>query len=131
MDKIVLDTNILIDHVHGHARWLDGLLEKGNIKLIVPTIVIAEYHTAQELETAEGKRSSSLYLSAFSVQDFTQPIAEILGTLLRKKCYAPGASMADLMVAATALHLDAHLATRNTVHFRRIPGMRFYLPKEE
>lgn len=131
MDKIILDTDILIDHVHGHARWLDRLLEKRKIKLIVPTIVIAEYHTAQELETAEGKRSSSLYLSAFSIQDFTQPIAEILGTLLRNKCYAPGASMADLMVASTALHLDAPLATRNTVHFRGIPGLQLFHPKEE
>lgn len=130
MDKLVLDTDILIDHVHGHARWLDDLLHEGRIKLIIPTIVVAEYHTAQELETAEGLQSSRAYLSSFQIQDLTQPIAEALGTILRQKSYASGASIPDLIIAATALTIDAPLATRNATHFRGIAGLRFFNPKE-
>lgn len=129
MDKLVLDTDILIDHVHGHARWLDDLLHEGRIKLIVPTIVIAEYHTAQELETAEGLQSSRAYLSTFQSQDLTQPIAEILGTILRQKSYVSGASIPDLIIAATAIALHAPLATRNTAHFKGIPGVTFFQPE--
>lgn len=123
MDKLILDTDILIDHIHGHAVWVDELLEKRTIQLIVPTIVVAEYHTAQELETKEGKEVSTRYLETFKIYDFTYPMAEILGTMLRKKTYPTGASIADLMIAATALYLKSPLATRNTTHFHGIPDL--------
>lgn len=130
MDKIVLDTDVLIDHVHGYARWLDALLEVGSTVCIVPTIVVAEYHTAQELETAQGYESSRAYLLSFQIQDFTQPIAERLGTMLRRKTYASGASVPDLIIAATALFLHAPLATRNRAHFSGITGLHFFDSKQ-
>lgn len=129
MDKIVLDTDILIDHVHGKARWIDDLLTENRAELIVPTIVIAEYHTAQELETISGLETSRKYLATYSIQDLTQPIAETLGTLLRRKSYPSGAGIADLIIAATALSLHAPLATRNTAHFKGIPGLTFFQPE--
>lgn len=129
MDKLVLDTDILIDHVHGHARWIDELLERKTTELIVPTIVVAEYHTARELETPEGYASSHAYLLSFQIQDFTLTIAEHLGTILRKKTYIAGASIPDLIIAAIAVYLHAPLATRNTAHFRGIPSLTFFIPE--
>lgn len=126
MDKIVLDTDILIDHVHGKARWVDDLLKERTIQLIVPTIVVAEYHTAQELETQEGLEASRKYLATYTIQDLTLQIAEALGTILRQKSYPAGVGTADLIIAATALSLQAPLATRNTAHFRGIPGLAFF-----
>lgn len=126
MDKIVFDTDILIDHVHGKARWIDDLLTENRVELVVPTIVIAEYHTAQELETASGLEASQKYLATYSIQDLTQPIAETLGTLFRRKSYPPGASIADIIIAATAITIHAPLATRNTAHFRGIPNLTFF-----
>lgn len=130
MDKIVLDTDILIDHVHGKARWIDDVLTENRAELTVPTIVIAEYHTAQELEKKQGLHASREYLATFSIQDLTQPIAETLGTLLRRKSYPTGASTADLIIAATAITLHAPLATRNTTHFKGIPGLTFFQPNQ-
>lgn len=126
MDNLVLDTDILIDHVHGHATWLDKLIQSRTVQCILPTIVIAEYHTAAELESVEGKLATQNYLSSFRIQDFTISIAEKLGTILRRKSYTVGASMADLIIASTALSLDAPLATRNHAHFRGIPGLSFF-----
>lgn len=129
MDKIVLDTDILIDHVHGKARWIDDVLTENKTELVVPTIVIAEYHTAQELETASGLEASRKYLATYSIQDLTQPIAETLGTLLRRKSYPLGAGIADLIIAATAITIHAPLATCNKAHFKGIPGVTFFQPE--
>ena len=126
MDKLILDTDILIDHVHGHADWLNEFLEQKTIQLVVPTIVVTQYQTAKELESEEGKEASRRYLETFTIYDFTNPVAEILGTILRRKTYPSGASIADLMIAATAVYLKSPLATGNTAHFKNIPGLTFF-----
>lgn len=129
MKTIVLDTNVLIDNVHGYAEWLDELLPAPNkFLLVVPTIVVAEYHTAGELETKTGIEKSREYLNQFKIQDLTVGIAEILGRILRRRTYAAGANMGDLIVAATALFLDCELATRNRKDFAKIPDLKFFDP---
>lgn len=131
MDNLVLDTNILIDHVHGHALWLDEIITKKMFQCILPTIVVAEYHSAQQLESSEGKRAARNYLSTFRIQDLTVSIAETLGTIFRRKTFVSGASISDLIVAATAISLDAKLSTRNRAHFRGIPDLLFFDPKNQ
>jgi len=59
-------------------------------------------------------------LSLFEIADFTKPMAEKLGYWLRHKTYASGASVVDLMVAATTVDLRAKLATGNRKHFEKI-----------
>lgn len=131
MKEIVLDTNILIDNVHGFAPWVDKLLNKPQeYRLIVPTIVVAEYLTAGELETETGKKKSQRYLFMFSIVDLTLGIAEVLGQILRRKTYPKGADFADLIVAATAIHRNAELATKNRADFTGIPDLRFFDPKK-
>ncbi|MDP3733585.1 MAG: PIN domain-containing protein [Candidatus Daviesbacteria bacterium] len=128
MKRIVLDTNILIDNVHGFAKWVDDFLKREEIQLVVPTIVVAEYLTAQEAETKTGYESSKSYLATFKIYDLTGEIAEILGRILRRKSYVLGASLADLIVAATAIYLDAELATGNKKDFSKIPDLKFFIP---
>ena len=108
MKTLVLDTNILIDHVHGFAPWLDSLLKKGSWILVVPTIVVAEYLTAREVEETEKEKDAKDYLSSFEIQDLTWDIAEILGRILRRKAYVVGANTGDLIVASTACTLMHH-----------------------
>lgn len=127
MRVLVLDTDILIDNVHGFAPWIDKLLNKPkDYRLVIPTIVIAEYLTAQEVETELGMRTSEDYLSLFIKQDLTEDIARVLGAILRRKNYKQGASLADLIVAATAIQLGAELATRNKDDFAKIPNLSFF-----
>lgn len=127
--SIVVDTDILIDNVHGYAVWLDSILRNGGWELVIPSIVVAEYLTAQEVETKIGDKRSKEYLSNFDVQDLNFEIAEILARILRRNTYEPGTGIPDLIVASTALFLDAPLATRNRGHFKGIPGLRFFDPK--
>ncbi len=129
MKRIVFDTNILIDNVHGHAQWLNALLEKPTgVKLVIPTIVVAEYFTAQEFEKEDKIRESEEYLALFEKQELTEDIAKILGTILRRKTYVSSANTADLIVASTALYLDARLATNNKRDFAKIPDLLFFDP---
>lgn len=129
MKIIVLDTNILIDNVHGYAQWVDTLVKKEDYHLIVPTIVVAEYLTAQDVEDSIGQEKSRRYISLFKIQDLNYEIAEVLGRILRRKMHVPSASMADLIVASTALYLDVELATRNKSDFAKIPQLRFFDPR--
>lgn len=49
--------------------------------------------------------------------------ARIRGELRRTGMLIPDA---DLLIAATALHHDLTLVTRNRRHFARVPGIRLY-----
>lgn len=130
MKTVVLDTNILIDNVHGFAPWVDHLLSQPQeYQLVVPTIVVAEYLTAQEAETIAGNSGSKNYLELFESIDLTFEIAEILGQILRRKTYASGANTGDLIIASTAIYLKAELATQNKSDFAKIPSLRFFSPK--
>lgn len=131
MRYIVIDTNILIDYVNGYADWLDKTLEaKTKFTLILPTIVIAEYFTSQALEDERQAKIADKTFAIFKKQDLTEDIAKILGMILRRKTYPPGANLADLIITATTLFLDAELATRNKSDFAKIPNLRFFDPEK-
>ncbi|MCJ7792689.1 MAG: hypothetical protein MUP45_01820, partial [Candidatus Marinimicrobia bacterium] len=52
MKKVVVDTNILIDYANGYARWVNDILNTtaSEKKLVLPTIVIAEYFTSKDFD---------------------------------------------------------------------------------
>lgn len=128
MQKIIVDTNILIDYANGYAKWLDNFFKARNsgAKLILPTIVIAEYFTSTSLEKEENAEIADKTFSFFIKQDLNEEIAKVLGAMMRRKVYPLGAGLADLIIAATALHLDGELATRNKADFLKIPNLRFF-----
>jgi len=131
LKTIILDTNILIDNVHGFAKWVDHLLnQQKGYQLVVPTIVVAEYFTSQETETPSGYLQSKNYFALFKSVNFTFEIAEILGKILRRKTYTPSANTADLIIAATTIYFNAELATRNKDDFAKIPNLHFFEPKD-
>ena len=130
MEAIVLDTDTLIDYSKGYAPWIDDLVQNGSVRLVLPTIVIAEFFASKTLDDPYEVEVADRTFALFSRQDLTEPIAKMLGGLLRHKTYPSGASTADLIIATTALHLDASLATRSTAHFKGISGLRFFDPKE-
>lgn len=67
------------------------------------------------------------FLSAFSVLGLNDPIMEIFAQnrylLKRQGNIIPDL---DLLIAATALHYDLTLMTRNLRHFDRIPDLKLY-----
>lgn len=131
MKKVVVGTDLLIDHAHGYAEWISLLLkQEETYQFIVPTIVAAEYLSGQEVETKRGEEEAKEHLSLFVLQDFTFEVAEVLGRISRRKTYPSGASVSDLIVASTSVYLHAELATRNRAHFHGIPDLRFFNPEK-
>ena len=131
MKTVVLDTNILIDNVHGFAPWVNNLLKQPQeYRLVVPTIAVAEYLTAEETETVTGREKSKDYLALFEILDLTFEIAEVLGKILRRKTYPASANTADLIIASTAIYLDGELATQNKSDFENIPRLRLFGPEK-
>ncbi|OGY18063.1 MAG: hypothetical protein A2784_05115 [Candidatus Chisholmbacteria bacterium RIFCSPHIGHO2_01_FULL_48_12] len=126
MDRVVLDTDTLIDYSKGYAPWIDTAMQTGSIRPVLPTIVIAEFFASKTLDDPYEIEVADRTFALFDRQDLTEPIAKTLGGLLRHKTYPVGAGTADLIIAATALSLQAPLATRNTAHFRSIPGLAFF-----
>lgn len=131
MRNIVLDTNVLIDYVNGFAFWVEEFLtiRRLDFKLILPTVVIAEYYTSDVFENEKETLVADKTFAHFQKQDLTENIAKGLGKILRRKSYVSSASLADLIIAATTLHLDGVLATRNQKDFAKIPDLRFFDPK--
>lgn len=132
MQKIVIDTNILIDYANGYAKWLDDFLKakSSDAKLVLPTIVIAEYFTSTALEREENAKVADKTFSLFTKQDLNEEIAKILGAILRRKTCPHGASLADLIIASTAIYLNGELATKNESDFEKIPNLRLFDPKK-
>ena len=131
MQNILIDTNILIDYANGYAKWLEDLLDAKVpvAKLILPTIVIAEYFTSASLENKDNAYAADRTFSLFAKQDLNESIAKILGEIMRRKTYVPSAGVSDLIIASTAIFLDAELATNNKKDFAKIPNLRFFNPK--
>lgn len=134
MKQIVVDANILVDYVNGYASWLGHLLKlkdfKSDYEIILPTIVIAEYFAALSLEKKSEQKFADEMFILFRKKDLTEEIAKVLGRILRHKSYLHGASIADLIIASTAIYLDAELATNNKTHFENIPALRFFDPEK-
>lgn len=128
MITVVIDTNILIDFAHKKAAWLEKILtsNKTNLRLVIPAIVISEYFASSLLEKKAEARAAEKLFSLFEKQDFNEEIAKILGRIIRRKTYPPSANLADLIIAATTICLDAKLATRNQQDFNQIPGLAFF-----
>lgn len=131
MDSVVFDTDILIDYANGYAQWIESVLKRGRPQLVLPTVVIAEFFASQQLDNPKEVVIAQKTFSFFTKQDLTEPIAQIVGKFLRRKLYLQGASFPDLVIAATAISIDAKLATRNRVHFRGIPDLSFFDPKNQ
>ena len=125
--KIVVDTDVLVDLEHSRARWLNEVLA-GSRKFIpiLPTIVISEYWASQRFDDASATKSAEKTLGLFRKYDFNEPVAKVMGEIMRHRSYPSGASISDLIVASTAIYLNAPLATRNTAHYHGIPGLQFF-----
>lgn len=130
MKKIVVDTDILIDYTHNMAVWVPPLLKLSTYELVIPTIVIAEYFAATSLDEKDKAELADEILAPFIKHDLTEEIAREMGVIMRHKSHPPGAGTADLIIASTAIYLDAPIATRNKLHFKGIPSLRFFDPKE-
>lgn len=113
---IVVDTDVLIAHLRGveaaHA-WLRRSRLAGPIA--VSAVTVAELTGGMR---SPERREVWALLSALRVEPVTEMIARRAGELMRQfRRSHSGIGTADYLIAATADHLGAQLATLNVRHF--------------
>lgn len=126
---ILVDTDVLIAHLRGRPQardWLRGARAQGPLSVSVVSIA----------ELTGGMRSTErrevwCLLSTLRARPVTHLVGRRAGEFMRmyRRSHS-GIGIADYLIAATAEHHGAELATLNVRHFPMFPNLEppFTLP---
>lgn len=126
MQKVVLDSDIIIDHFRrGSDVFTQLVIEsaENKIKVYLPGIVYTEINGGQDSKRSNKLSQIEQLPNMFEFIPANQQISQQAGFLIRDY---PSLGTADAIVAATALFLIAKLATRNKKDFEGIKGLKFF-----
>lgn len=129
MQKVVLDTDIIIDftrRANTTLRDLFTLADQKKIRLFIPAVVVAELMAGRETLKEDKLRDLRLFFQKLEFIILDYDLSEKAGFLVRDN---RGLGLADAIVAAAALSLNAKLATRNIKDFDIIKGLKFFKEK--
>ncbi len=117
MSRVLLDTDVLIDHLRGHRR----------LSLLAPDQAISVV-TRCELFAGRGVDEPALRrtLSVLEEIPVDRAIAESAGRVR----HTAGIPVPDALIAATALERDMMVLTRNRRHFELVSGLALGAPRE-
>ena len=117
MEHLLLDTNILIAVLNGAIS--PDRFEKGGWRISISAVTVMELYALAGTGEGEQERIERA-VDMFEVVPLGRAIAKCAGMLARtRKTGKP-----DLLIAATALALEAALLTENERDFKNIPGLR-------
>lgn len=125
MQKVVVDSDILIDHLRFHSDLLDTIfyqLLSKKLKAYLPSVVASEIYSGKDTKESMQLKVVEELLGQLEFIPADKEISKIAGFLIRDR----GLGLADAIVAATTLSLNAKLATRNTKDFSNIKGLKFF-----
>jgi toxin FitB len=116
MADLLVDTDIFIDHLRGYRP-----LVVGSNRIFYSVVTRAELFAGRNAD----EEPIRLLLSPFTELPMGRPVAEVAGRLRRDDRI----SLPDAVIAATALHGDMALVTRNIREFASIGGLRVRSPE--
>ncbi|MEO7658298.1 MAG: type II toxin-antitoxin system VapC family toxin [Pyrinomonadaceae bacterium] len=123
MDKIIVDSDILIDLSRGDERAVNWIKKYENGERLVISVVT-------QIELLFGSRDKvhlktiKSFLSNFETIQLNETISLAAPHLVEKYCLSHRLQLPDAMIAATALVNSFDLATINRKDFRFIEGLR-------
>ncbi len=123
---VLIDTDLLIDLEQGNDA-VEGLLgeEERAISVITVSELLHGVLRAQGATRARRQAFVEHLLAGLQAIPITEPVARVHADVwsgLADRGEPIGAH--DLWIAATAIAHGLAVATRNTTHFDRIPGLR-------
>lgn len=126
MDKIFVDTNVLIDYSKGKIGSLGKLLSdqnEGKVGLFVNPVVISEFFTDENVNESKVLKKANSFIGLFGTLSISREEGILSGKLMRNKEVG---LIGDALIAATCLVADLKLLTRNQKHFKKVPKLKFY-----
>ncbi|MBI3289989.1 type II toxin-antitoxin system VapC family toxin [Candidatus Microgenomates bacterium] len=125
MNKILLDTSIIIDHIRQRDKS-DTILDrlgKENFELLVSIITHTESYSGKSVwEEKVARVALEKVFSDIQILPLTEDISEKAGEIRANY----GTSLADAIIAATALEHNLTLATLNIKDFKNIRGLKLF-----
>ncbi len=116
LSKILLDTDVLIDHLRGHRQ-----LNLTDPALKLSVVTRAELFAGRHVNESELRRT----LDVIQEIPVDRVIAESAGCIRRTS----DLPIADALIAATALEHGMSVMTRNIRHFARVPELDLCTPQ--
>jgi tRNA(fMet)-specific endonuclease VapC len=128
MDRLAIDTTFLIDlqnerRRRGEKRGATNFLRANlEVELLLPCVALGEY--LEGFDDPHGAEAQAL-IAPLRVLDITTEVARTYATIARS-LRASGRLIGtnDLWIGCTASVAGLPLVTRNSSHFRRIPGLK-------
>lgn len=111
MARILVDSDVLVDHLRGHRRFV-----RGRDEVHVSSITRAELFSGGGTEERHIRR----LLEPMTELSVDRAVAERAGRLRR----TTSLRLPDALIAATALEHRLTLATRNARDFQPVKGLR-------
>jgi len=119
-ERLLLDTDLLIDYLRGRAEavsYLEGL----TAPLLISAITVAELYAG----VREGKERTRLdaFISAFEIVPVDSESAVRGGLYRRDYGKSHSVGLADALIGASAELQQAELVTLNQKHFPMLPSV--------
>jgi len=116
MADVLVDTDVLVDHLRGHRPF-----DPGSDRVFCSVITRSELFAG----TGTDEEAVRRLLAPIVEIPVDRDLAEAAGRLRRTTRIA----LPDALIAATALALPAPLLTRNKRDFGRVKGLRVRAPR--
>lgn len=126
MQRVVVDSDIIIDHFRDHGFLFENILTlalEKKVLVYLPSVVYTEINSGQDTKNDERLVIIESLLSQMKFIGADEEISQKAGFLLRD---GKNLKLGDAVVAATCLSLNAKLATRNVKDFSEIRGLKFF-----
>lgn len=131
--RVLVDTNVIIDHLRGIPEATAYLrnIQNGELSGVLSVVSITELFAAPQM-TKEDVRTIEEVLQLFDkVVEVDPTIARTAGELLAAHHKSSSLDPVDALIASTAIHSDALLVTRNEKHFKPISGLIVINPLQD
>lgn len=122
---VILDTNIIIDHLRTPADKTSHLVEFVQVHpketLAISMMSVQELYQGKSTLKEEKEKDLLATLSPLKTLPYTYEVAHLAGIITRNSSNL--VSFADAAIAATTIVNNGELYTLNTKHFSDIPNL--------
>ncbi|OGG15851.1 hypothetical protein A3D78_03000 [Candidatus Gottesmanbacteria bacterium RIFCSPHIGHO2_02_FULL_39_14] len=123
MEKVLIDTDAIIDFLRGYNLRIRDLFQKiqsKKIKAFLSVVNVVELYAGKDSANKKKKLILDNLLSYFEIIPLDGKLAAESGNLKREYDLI----LADSIIAASCLKIGASLITFNQKHFKKIQNLR-------